>query len=215
MRRSVPSCPTGGDRGLGRCRCGRTRRLLHRHNHGVGVDLGHSEALRECCHRPGGRISQRASRGLQHPQEDMNPLMSCALTPAEESSLHDLERRGLQIDEDTQEPILGRRQRAVAVGGVPTGGTWLSIETPYGQMGLEGGLKPGHELPKLLQRETGQIEPLGRAALKIDEASCAYGGGLRSLEATGITNRDELYWLNQPSRHVASPSDIGLSWQCR
>jgi hypothetical protein len=100
----------------------------------------------------------------------MNPLMGFALTHAEESSLHDLERIGLQIDEDKQEPILGRRQRAVAVGGVPTGGAWLSIETPCGQMGLEGGLKRGHSLPKLLQRETGQIEHLGRAALKINEA---------------------------------------------
>jgi hypothetical protein len=48
---------------------------------------------------------------------------------------------------------------------------------------LECGLKGWYQLPKLIQRETGQIEHLGRTALEISEPSRSHSGGLLSLEA--------------------------------
>jgi hypothetical protein len=45
-------------------------------------------------------------------------------------------------------------------------------------------------VPKLLQRETGQIEHLGQTGLEISEPSRSHGGGLLSLEAQDIINRD-------------------------
>ena len=146
----------------------------------------------------GGSIPPRAERRLQHPQEAMHPLMGWALAPAAQSSLQDLEGIGLQVDQEPSEPILGCRQRAGVVGGVPTGGAWGSVETPCGHMGLEGGLTRCHQRPKRLQRETGHIQDLRRAGLESGEPSRAHGGGLLSLETKNNTNRDELYSLRHP-----------------
>jgi hypothetical protein len=66
----------------------------------------------------------------------MNPLMSLALAHAEQSSLDNLERIGLQVDEDTQQPILRCRQRTVLVGRVPSGRARLPIEAPVGHVAL-------------------------------------------------------------------------------
>lgn len=71
----------------------------------------------------------------------MNPLMSFALAHPKQPPLHDLERIGLQVDQDKQEPILGGRQGAVLVRDVLPGGAWPSIEAPAGHMSLERGLK--------------------------------------------------------------------------
>jgi hypothetical protein len=57
---------------------------------------------------------------------------------------------------------------------------------------LEGGLKGWDQLPKLIQRETGQLEHLGRTGLEISEPSRAHGGGLLSSKAQDIIHRDEL-----------------------
>jgi hypothetical protein len=122
----------------------------------------------------------------------MDPLMSLALADAEQPPLHDLERIGLQVDQDTQQPILRHRPWTVLVGGVPPGAAWLSIEPPCGHVDLESGLEGWHQLPKLLERETGQIEHLGRASLEIGKPSRSHSGGLLSLEAQDIINRDEL-----------------------
>ena len=113
----------------------------------------------------------------------MNPLMRLALAHTEQPPLHDLERIGLQVDQDKQQPILRRGQGTVLVGRVPPGGARLSIKTPCPHMGLETDLKRWHQRPKLLQRKTGQIEYLCRTGLEIDEPSRAHGGGLLSLEA--------------------------------
>jgi hypothetical protein len=74
----------------------------------------------------------------------MDPLMSLALAHAEQPPLHDLERIGLQVDQDTQQPILRRWQWTVLVGRVPAGGAQLSIETACSHMGLECGLNRRH-----------------------------------------------------------------------
>lgn len=169
------------------------RRRRPRHDPRAGVRLGHHEAFRQLGHGPAGRISPRASRRLQACSQDMNPLMGVALAHTKPSPLHDLERIGLQGDPDTQQPLLGRRQWAGLVGGVPTGGARLSVEPPCRHMGLEGGLNGGDQRPKLLQRETGPLEHLSRTGLELSALSRAHGGGLLSLEAQDIINRDELF----------------------
>jgi hypothetical protein len=71
----------------------------------------------------------------------MNPLMSLALAHPESPPLHDLERIGLQVDQDKEQPILRCGQGTVLISGVPPGGARLSIKTPGRHMGLEADLK--------------------------------------------------------------------------
>jgi hypothetical protein len=97
----------------------------------------------------------------------MNPLMGFALAHPEQPPLHHLERVGLQVDQEKQQPILRGRQRTVLVGRVAAGGTRLPIEAPVGHMGLERGLKGRDQLPQLVHGETGQIQDLRRAGLEI------------------------------------------------
>jgi hypothetical protein len=59
-------------------------------------------------------------------------------------------------------------------------------------MGLKGGLKRWDQAPKLLQGQTGQIQHLERVGLEVGEASIPHGGGLLSLEAKDIINRNNL-----------------------
>jgi hypothetical protein len=95
--------------------------------------------------------------------------MGLALAHAEQPSLDDLERSGLQIGQEKQQPILRRRQRTVLVGRLPPGGARLPIEAPGGHVALERGLKGWDHLLKLVHGETGQIQDLRRAGLEIGE----------------------------------------------
>jgi len=95
--------------------------------------------------------------------------MSLALAQAEQSSLDDLERRGLQIGQEKQQPILRRRQRTVLVGRVPPGRARLPIEAPVGHVALERGLKRWDQLLKFVHSKTGQIQDLRRAGLQVGE----------------------------------------------
>jgi hypothetical protein len=95
--------------------------------------------------------------------------MGLALAQAEQPPLHHLERIGLQIDQDKQQPILRRRQRTVLVGRVPSSGARLPIEAPAGHMSLERGLKGLDQWLKLIHGETGQIQDLRGAGLEIGE----------------------------------------------
>ena len=126
----------------------------------------------------------------------MNPLMSLALAHAEQPSLDDLERIGLQIDQEKQQPILRRRQRTVLIGRVPPGSARLPIETPVGHVALEGGLKGWDQRLKFVHGETRQIQHLRRAGLEIGEPSRAHSCSLLSLEAQYTLNRDDLSSLS-------------------
>jgi hypothetical protein len=99
----------------------------------------------------------------------MNPLMGFALPHPEQPSLHDLEGVRLQVDQDEQQPLLGRRQRTVLVRRVPAGGARLSIKAPLGHMCLECRLEREDQMLKLLDGETGQIKHLCRAGLDVGE----------------------------------------------
>jgi hypothetical protein len=45
----------------------------------------------------------------------VHPLVGFALAHAEQASLHDLERIGLQVDQNEEQPIFRRRQGAVLI----------------------------------------------------------------------------------------------------
>jgi hypothetical protein len=121
--------------------------------------------------------------------------MGRALAHAEQPSLDDLERIGLQRDQENQQPILRRRQRTVLVGRIPPGGARFPIEAPVGHVALERGLKGWDQRLKLVHGETGQIQDLRRAGLEIGEPSRAHSCGLLSLEAQYTLNRDELSYI--------------------
>jgi len=184
----------GGRRRERRCRqLGHGRQRLRRLDQGGRLRLGHSEALGQLGQGTGGGIPQRPQRRPQDDQEDVDPLMGLALAHPKEPPLHHLQRIGLHIDQEKQQPILRCGQGTVLVGRVPSGGARLPIEAPVGHMRLKRGLKGRDQALKLTQRKAGQIEHLYRAALEIDESSRSHGGGLLSLEAQDIINRDELY----------------------
>jgi hypothetical protein len=142
---------------------------MARFDHRRRLCFGHSKARRQVGHGPGGGIPQRAQRRPQHDQEDMKPLMRFALAHPEQPPLHHWEGRGLQVDQDAQEPILGRGQRAVLVGGIPTGGPGLPIAAPLGHMSLKCRLKREDHVLKRLDGKTGQIEHLCRAGVDVGE----------------------------------------------
>jgi hypothetical protein len=93
----------------------------------------------------------------------MKPLMGLALAYPEQPSLYDLEGVGLQLDQDTHQPVRGGRQRTVLLGRIPPGGARFPIEAPTGHLGLEGSRKGRDQRPKLMHCETGQIEHRCRA----------------------------------------------------
>ena len=116
--------------------------------------------------------------------------MSLALAHPNQPPLHDLEGVGLQVDQDKQQPLRRRRPGTVRRGRGSTGGARASIAAPVGHMGLKRGFKRRHQLPKLIDGETGSIAPLCGAGLEIGEPSSAHGGGLLSSEAQDTINRD-------------------------
>jgi hypothetical protein len=85
----------------------------------------------------------------------MNPLMDLALAHPEQPPRHDLEGVCFQVDQDTQQPILGRWQRRILVSRVPAGGAQQSIEAPLDHIGLENGLKGWDQAMKFIHDDTG------------------------------------------------------------
>jgi hypothetical protein len=120
----------------------------------------------------------------------MTPRRGCALAHPQPPPLHPLEGVRLQVAEEQEPPIRRCGPRPVRVGRRPPGGTRPSIEAPGGHRRLERRVKRRHQLPTLLYRQTGQVEPLGGAGLEVGKPSRAHSGGLRSSEAHGPTKRD-------------------------
>jgi hypothetical protein len=115
--------------------------------------------------------------------QGVNPLRGLALAHPTPSPVYDLKGVRVQVDEDTQQPIVRCRQRTVLISRVPAGGARLAVETPGGYMRLEGGLNRWNPRLPRLHGETGQIQRLCTANLEIGESSRAHGGGLLLLEA--------------------------------
>ena len=129
--------------------------LHQRHAHRRHLCLHNTQPLRASCEGTGRGITKGAEHGLQHRQEDMNPLMGCALAHPEQASLHHLERMGLQGGQHKQQPVFGGWQGAVLIDGKPPSSPGFPGEAPRPHMCLERGLKRrDHEL-KLVERHTG------------------------------------------------------------
>jgi hypothetical protein len=122
----------------------------------------------------------------------VKPLIGLAVVQPEQPPLHDLEGRGFQVGQDQQQPILGCGQRTGLLGRVPAGRARLPSEAPPGHMGLKGGLNRRDQAPKRIQGQTSQIQHRERAGLEVGASSIPHGGGLLSLEAQDIINRNNL-----------------------
>jgi hypothetical protein len=137
----------------------------------------------------------------------VNPWIGLAVVHPEQPPLHHLEGRGVQVGQDTPQPLRGRWQRTVLIDGLPAGRARLPSEAPPGHMGLKGGRKRRDHAPQLIQGQTGRIQHLERAGLEVGESSIPPGGGLLSLEAKDIINRNNLYYtLHCPDNLVQKHS---------
>jgi len=99
--------------------------------------LRDAEPLGQGGQRAGWDITEGTECGQQGWQEDVNPSIGFALDHPEHASLHDLEGRRFQGDQDKQEPIFRCRQGAVLVHGKPARGPRLPIHPPRRHPGVE------------------------------------------------------------------------------
>jgi hypothetical protein len=99
----------------------------------------------------------------------VDPLIRFALHHAEQAPLHDLERIGLEVGENEEEPIFWRRQGAVFVHAKWASGPRLPIHAPRRHPGVVCGLEGRDQLLKLLKRHAGQIQEFGGAGLQVSK----------------------------------------------
>src|SRR5256885_1295580 len=97
-----------------------------------------------------GASAEGAEGRKQDRQEDVDPLMRFALAHAKQASLEHLERVGLQVGQDEEQPIFWRREGTVFIHAKLASGPGFPIEAPRRHMGLEGGLKGQHQLLQLV-----------------------------------------------------------------
>jgi hypothetical protein len=137
--------------------CGGEGRGLFRHQraHRGGVNLCHAEPLLQGGQRVGRGITESVQRSQQCGQEHVDPLIGFALAHAEQAPLDYLERIGLQVGQDKQEPVFRCRQGAVLIDSEPASGSRFPIEAPRGHMGLERRLKQRKQELKLVEHQAG------------------------------------------------------------
>jgi hypothetical protein len=119
--------------------------------------------------------------------------LAFALAHAEQASLHDLERIGLQVDQNEEQPIFRRRQGAVLIDDKLADGPGFPIEAPHRHMRVERGLEGWHQLLKLVKGQAREIQELCGAGLHISEPYTGHTWCLLSWEAqhtiTGINSK--------------------------
>src|SRR5439155_2469042 len=128
-----------------------------------------------------------------HRQEDVKPLVGFALAHPEQAPMHDLEGRGFQVNQNEQQPIFRRRERAVLVYRQPAGGPACPIEAPRRHLRQERGLKGWDEGLKRVEGHAGAIQELRRAGLQVREPWTGHGWCLLASEVQDIIKRDKLY----------------------
>jgi len=99
----------------------------------------------------------------------VNPLIGFALDHAEQTPLDHLERIGLEIGEEEEQPLFRRRQGAVVVHAKAASGPRLPIHPPRRHPGVERGLEGRDQLLKLVEGQAGEIQELGWTGLQIGE----------------------------------------------
>jgi len=97
----------------------------------------------------------------------MNPLIGFTLPHAEQASLDDLERVGLHVGKNKQQPIFGGREWTGLVHAKPASGPGLPIEAPRRHMRLKCRLEGRDQLLKLVEGHAGEIEELRGAGLHV------------------------------------------------
>src|SRR5690348_7006006 len=132
----------------------------------------------------------------------MDPLVGLALAHAEQPSLDHLNRGGLQVREQEQQPLLRGCQRAGPIDGEPPGGSRFAIEAPCRHMLLECRLEGREQDLKLLQGQAGEIEELRGAGLHVSEPDTGHGSYLLSRHGS-IT--DDIIWLIGINSNVSKP----------
>jgi hypothetical protein len=125
-----------------------------------------AEPLGQGGQRAGRGRAAGAPRGQQRGPEPVAPLLGLALAHADQAPMHHLQRRGLEVGEQAEEPIVRRRQGAVLVHGKPARGPRLSLHAPRRHPSLEGSCEGWDQLRKLVERHAGQIQELGGAGLQ-------------------------------------------------
>jgi len=123
--------------------------LLQRRGH--GRYLRDTQPSRESCEGAGGRIAEVAERHEQRRQQDMDPLIGFALTHAEQAPLDHLEGVGLQVNQQEEQSIFRRCQRAGLIHGEPAGSPGFPIEAPCRHMRLERSLEGRHQRLKFIK----------------------------------------------------------------
>src|SRR5215213_3437015 len=68
----------------------------------------------------------------------MNPLIGFALRQAKHDSMCDLERIGFEIDQNEQQAIFRRWERAIGIGRIASGYAGFAIQAPQSHMHLKG-----------------------------------------------------------------------------
>src|SRR5712691_3211836 len=107
--------------------------------------------------------------------------MRFALDHAEYAPVHHLEGRGLQGDQEKQEPIFRCRQGTVLVDSKPARGPRLPIHAPCRHLGVERRLDGRDQLLKLVERQAREIQELHRAGLQLGKPYTSHGSCLLSL----------------------------------
>jgi hypothetical protein len=158
-------------------------RFFRQYDHRGGVSLRDAKPLRQGGEGAGGGIAEDTQRCEEDGEEDVNSLIRCALAHTKQTPLHHLERIGVEINEDEEQPIFRCRQGAVFIDGKLAGGPGFPIEAPHGHMRLERGLEGRDQSRKFLKGQTGEIQELCGAGLHIDEPYTGHPWGFLSWEA--------------------------------
>jgi hypothetical protein len=123
----------------------------------------------------------------------MNPWGRFGLAHPEHASMEPLCGILLEIDPDTQQPILGGRPGTVLIGGRASGLPASSMQGPCGHIAEECALKGRHECGKFVHCQARHISHLGRMRGKI--AIPSHQLSLLSWRVQYNSNRDELYYI--------------------
>ena len=110
---------------------------LQRRDHRGRIGLRDAEPLCQGGSQAGGGITEGAQGRQQHREEDVHPLVGCALAHAAQAPLDHRERSGFQGGQDEAQAIFRRRKRTVFVDRETVGGPRCPIEAPRGEMRVE------------------------------------------------------------------------------
>src|SRR5712691_2117721 len=131
--------------------------------------------------------ASETQRRQQHGKEDVHPLVGFALAHPKHAPVDHLERRGLEVGQDKQQPGFGGRQGAVLRDGKPARGPRLPIQAPHRPPGLKRGREGQDHLLQLVEGHTGAIQALHRAGLQHGAPYTSHGWCLLSLSREVIS----------------------------